>query len=240
MRSLVVGGAGFIGSHLVERLLAEGHAVDVVDDLSSGSLANLADARSVGGDLTIHTLDVCAEQFAALVAMRAPDVIVHLGWWPPGVPASAEARTAGAAIHSTIAVLEAARMTGTAKVVTTLPAAALYGEVPPRDQPVKEAQPWAPLGTRGLVARTVADLLAMYRRDHAVEFTALAITSVYGPRQRVDGGVVGPAFDLGESEEVVVVRPHRIGRVHAVVSNVGGAGGGGGMGGAGAGGCGGG
>lgn len=190
MRSLVVGGAGFIGSHLVERLLAEGHAVDVVDDLSSGSLANLADARSVGGDLTIHTLDVCAEQFAALVAMRAPDVIVHLGWWPPGVPASAEARTAGAAIHSMVAVLEAARMTGTAKVVTTLPAAALYGEVPPRDQPVKEAQPWAPLGTRGLVARTVADLLAMYRRDHAVEFTALAITSVYGPRQRVDGGVV--------------------------------------------------
>ncbi len=190
MRSLVVGGAGFIGSHLVERLLAEGHAVDVVDDLSSGSLANLADARAFGGELTIHTLDVCAEQFAALVAMRGPDVIVHLGWWPPGVPVAAEARTAGAAIHSMVAVLEAARSTGATKVVTTLPATALYGEVPPREQPVKEAQPWVPLGTRGIVARTVADMLAMYRHDHAVEFTALALSSVYGPRQRVDGGVV--------------------------------------------------
>jgi UDP-glucose 4-epimerase len=188
VRSLVVGGAGFIGSHLVERLLAEGQQVDVVDDLSSGSLANLADARSMGGDLTIHTIDVCAEQFAALVSMRSPDVIYHLGWWPPGD--SNTAHMAGAAVHGMIAVLEAARAGGVAKVVTTLPAAALYGEVAPRDQPVKEGQPWDPVGARGLVARTLADLLAMYRRDHAVEFTALALANVYGPRQRVDGGVV--------------------------------------------------
>jgi UDP-glucose 4-epimerase len=58
MRTMVTGGAGFIGSTLVDRLLAEGHEVDVVDDLSSGSLANLADARaSAGGALTIHQLD---------------------------------------------------------------------------------------------------------------------------------------------------------------------------------------
>jgi UDP-glucose 4-epimerase len=187
VRSLVVGGAGFIGSHLVERLLAEGHGVDVVDDLSTGSLANLADARAAGGDLTIHTLDACADQFAALVAMRSPDVIVHLGWWPPGTE---DPRWAGAAIHSTLAVLEAARSLGSAKVVTTLPAAALYGEVAARDQPVKEGQAWSPVGARGVVARAVADLLALYRADHAVEFTALALTTVYGPRQRADGGVV--------------------------------------------------
>ena len=69
---LVVGGAGFIGSHLTERLLAEGHTVDVVDLLSSGSLANLSNARSLGGDLKIHTLDAGAEEFQALVAMRRP------------------------------------------------------------------------------------------------------------------------------------------------------------------------
>lgn len=202
MRSLVVGGAGFIGSHLVERLLAEGHAVDVVDDLSTGSLANLADARAFGGDLTIHTLDATAEQFAALVALKRPDVIVHLGWWPPGVD---DLRTAGRAIHTTVAVLEAARSVEGAKVVTTLPAAALYGEVPAREQPVKEGQLWSPVGVRGIVARTVADLLALYRADHAVEFTALALTSVYGPRQRADGGVVARFVEAARAGTPVTI-----------------------------------
>ena len=58
MRALVTGGAGFIGSNLVDRLLAEGHEVDVVDDLSTGSLANLAQARAAGGEFSFHQLDV--------------------------------------------------------------------------------------------------------------------------------------------------------------------------------------
>jgi len=57
VRIFVIGGAGFIGSHLVDRLLAEQHTVDVVDDLSTGSLANLASARALGGALKIHHLD---------------------------------------------------------------------------------------------------------------------------------------------------------------------------------------
>lgn len=84
MPVMVCGGAGFIGSHLVERLLAEGHAVDVVDDLSTGSLANLSDARSSGGDLRFHHLDVTALEFAELVGLRKPRVIYHLAVLPPG------------------------------------------------------------------------------------------------------------------------------------------------------------
>jgi len=184
---LVVGGAGFLGSHLVDRLIAEGDTVDVVDDLSSGSLANLADARAAGGTLKIHTLDVLAEEFPALAARHSPDVVYHLAWLPPG---RGTPTAAGQAVHGMLAVLEAARMQG-AKVVTTLPATALYGDVPLRDLPIKEGHAWNPIGLRGAIAKAMVDLLNLYRQEHAVEFTALALSTVYGPRQRPDGGVVG-------------------------------------------------
>jgi UDP-glucose 4-epimerase len=187
MRAMVVGGAGFIGSHLVDRLLAEQHVVDVVDDLSTGTLANLAAARASGGELKIHHLDACTDDFLSLVALREPEVVFHLGWLPPG---HAQPAVLARGVHSTLNVLEAARLHGVAKVVTTLPAVALYGDVPVRDQPVKEGQTRAPQGPIGVVADAVSQLLATYRADHDVEFSALAVSSVYGPRQRPDGGVV--------------------------------------------------
>ncbi|MEY2580466.1 MAG: UDP-glucose 4-epimerase, partial [Ilumatobacteraceae bacterium] len=65
------------------------------------------------------------------------------------------------------------------------------GDVPLRDLPIKEGHAWIPLGVHGIIAKAVVDLLNMYRADHTVEFTALAMSTVYGPRQRPDGGVVG-------------------------------------------------
>lgn len=191
LRVIVVGGAGFIGSHLVDRLLAEGHTVDVVDDLSTGSLANLANARSLGGDLKIHHLDACATEFVSLVAMREPDVVYHLGWLPPG---HHDPATLARSVQSTLNVLEAARLHGVSKVVTALPAGSLYGDVPSREQPVKEGRAWSPVGAVGVISHAVAELLAVYRQQHAVEFSALALTSVYGARQRVDGGVIAAFF----------------------------------------------
>ncbi len=190
MKVLVVGGAGFLGSHLVDRLIAEDHGVDVVDDLSTGSLANLADARAAGGALKIHTLDVLATEFGALTAMRTPDVVYHLAWMPPG---RTDAASAGRAVESVLAVLESGRLQGS-KVVIALPAAALYGDVPLHDITIKEGHAWNPVGLCGIIAKAVVDLLNLYRADHTVEFTALAISNVYGPRQRPDGGVVA-AFE---------------------------------------------
>jgi UDP-glucose 4-epimerase len=187
VRILVVGGAGFIGSHLVDRLLAESHTVDVVDDLSSGSLANLASARAAGGELKIHHLDACAPEFGQLVALRQPEVIYHLGWAPPGRFGAA---TAARAVHSTMNVLDAAAANDVTKVVTALPGGALYGDVPARELPVKEGHAWEPVGAEGVIARSVADLHRVYRERHEVEFTALALANVYGSRQRADGGVV--------------------------------------------------
>lgn len=192
MRIMVVGGAGFIGSHLVDRMLAEGHTVDVVDDLSTGSLANLATARALGGELKIHHLDACAPEFVTLVAMREPEVVYHLGWCPPG---RSDAATAARAVHSTLNVLEAARVTDVAKVVVAVPAGALYGEVPARELPVKEGRAFDPVGAEGVVARAVVELFNVYRARYQVEFSALALTCVYGERQRRDGGVVAAFAD---------------------------------------------
>jgi UDP-glucose 4-epimerase len=207
VRIFVVGGAGFIGSHLVDRLLAEQHTVDVVDDLSTGTLANLATARSLGGDLKIHHLDACAPEFATLVAMRGPEVVYHLGWSPPG---RGDAATAARAVHSTLNVLEAARANDVAKVVTALPATALYGDVAARELPVKEGRAWSPVGAQGVIARAVAELLSVYREQHEVEFSALALANVYGTRQRADGGVVA-AF-AAALEQAVPATIHGDGR----------------------------
>jgi UDP-glucose 4-epimerase len=190
-RIMVVGGAGFLGSHLVDRLLAEARAVDVVDDLSTGSLANLASARaaasSSGGELKFHHLDAASPEFLALVAMREPEVVVHLALLPPGRNGSG---VLAAAVHTTLNVIDAVRRGGPGKIVVALPATALYGDVPSREQPVKDGRPFGPTTARGVIARTVVELLESARNVDDVEFTALAVGSVYGTRQRADGGVV--------------------------------------------------
>jgi UDP-glucose 4-epimerase len=191
VKALVVGGAGFIGSHLVDRLLAGGETVDVVDDLSIGSLANLADARSAGGTLKIHHLDVGTPEASSLLGMRAPDVVFHLAALPRR-PAGAMAL--GRAFTTTIALLDAIRVHAIPKVVVALPATALYGSPATRDLPLKE-QPLEPRGLRGVIARATVDLLATHREADAIEFTVLALATVYGPRQRPDGGVVAALVD---------------------------------------------
>jgi UDP-glucose 4-epimerase len=202
MRIMVVGGAGFVGSHLVDRLLAEQHSVDVVDDLSSGSLGNLSAARASRGVLKIHHLDACTPEFASLVAMREPEVIYHLAWMPPG---RTDTRALGRGLHGVLTMLDAATAAGVGKIVTCVPAALLYGEVPARELPVKEGRPWAPRGAAGVLAHAVVEILQVHREQHGLEFTALATTNVYGPRQRPDGGVVAAfaaALASGESPTI--------------------------------------
>jgi UDP-glucose 4-epimerase len=191
MRAVVTGGAGFIGSHLVDRLLAEGHAVDVVDDLSSGSLANLASARAdatrTGAELKFHHLDVRAPELADLLGRRRPDVVHHLAASPPaaGARVGAEVAFVGA-----LNVLEAGAYAGAAKVVVAVDAALLYGPVASRDLPVRDGHTWQPVGVAGATARAVTDLLVAYRSQRNLEYTALALSSVYGPRQAATRGVV--------------------------------------------------
>jgi UDP-glucose 4-epimerase len=186
-KALVCGGAGFVGSHLVERLLADGHTVDVVDDLSTGSLANLSDARSMGGALKFHHLNIASLEFGELVGLRQPEVIFHLALLPPS---SIETHDVLRSVPMLLSVLEAARTHGVGKVVACIPAGLLYGEVAARYLPVKEGRKADAIGVPHVMAQTLIDLLGVYRETHGVEFTALATTNVYGLRQRGEDGVV--------------------------------------------------
>jgi UDP-glucose 4-epimerase len=201
MRNLVTGGAGFIGSTLVDRLLAEGREVEVLDDLSSGSLSNLADARAERTHrLTFHQIDVVDERAVDLIAIRAPEVVYHLAG-RAGVRRSVRRPLDDATVNvvGTLNVLEGARRAGSRKVVVAASGGTAYGEVRPRNLPAKESHALAPQSPHGVSARVVLEYLRLYRQLHDLEYTALALANVYGPRQLpadaddqdgVDGGVI--------------------------------------------------
>lgn len=194
MRALVTGGAGFIGSTLVDRLLAEGNEVDVVDDLSSGSLANLAEARRNGGHrLSFHQLDIRSPDLVALLARRRPEVLFHLAA-QADVRVSVDDPVLDAEVNvvGTLRVLEGGRAAGVSRVVFAASGGTLYGETAPSDLPVQEGHPRRPLSPYGVSKKAVIDYLEAYRALHSLEFCALALANVYGPRQDPHGeaGVV--------------------------------------------------
>jgi UDP-glucose 4-epimerase len=193
MRTLVTGGAGFIGSCLVDRLLAEGHDVDVIDDLSSGSLANLGEARANrAGKVTFHHLDVRSPDVVELVGRRRPEVVFHLvGIADEQLSLTEPAGDAEVTVLGTVRVLEGARRAGARKVVFAS-SAAIYGEPDAGSTPVKESHPRRPVTPHGVAKNAAAEYLAAYRTAHALEYTALALGNVYGPRQ--DRGAVVAEF----------------------------------------------
>lgn len=192
MRVLVTGGAGFIGSTLVDRLLAEGHDVDVVDDLSTGQLGNLSDARAQRNRrMTFQRLDVRSVAVAELIAHRKPEVVFHLA-------AQADVRVSVAKpsfdaevnIVGSLNVIEGALQAGTRKVVFAGSGGTLYGV--PESVPTREGHPQRPLSPYGVSKKAVGDYLHYYREIQGLEYTVLALANVYGPRQDPHGeaGVV--------------------------------------------------
>ena len=188
MRALVTGGAGFIGSNLVDRLLAEGHAVDVIDDLSTGSLANLSQARASGGAFRFHQIDVTDEAVGALIGRRRPEIIFHLAG-QPSVAASVRdpGRDAAVNVVGSVRVLDGARRADVRKIVYAASGGTLYGEVEPRELPVDETHPFRPISPYGISKKVAIDYFAAFRDRYGLEFTALALANVYGPRQDAHG-----------------------------------------------------
>jgi UDP-glucose 4-epimerase len=190
---LVTGAAGFIGSHLCDRLLAEGRRVVAVDDLSTGRIANLAEARAYGSQLTFHDLDVRTDGLAQVMRRHQPEVVLHLAAQAGVRPSLKDPRhDASVNMIGTLNVLAAAVAAGTRKVVYAASGGTLYGE--PHTIPIKERQRWSsrPTSPYGISKRAAIDYLEFYRAERGLDFTALALANVYGPRQDPHGeaGVV--------------------------------------------------
>jgi len=185
MRALVTGGAGFIGSNLVDALLERGDDVVVIDDLSSGKEANVADALERG--LTLHRADIRdAEAMTRLLADAKPDVVFHLAAQiDVRVSVDRPAYDARTNVEGTVNVLEAARQAGTRRFVFSSTGGAIYGETDVVPTPEDHAaQPMAGYGTSKLCAE---QYLGLYERLHGLSTVALRFGNVYGPRQDPHG-----------------------------------------------------
>ena len=180
MRVLVTGGAGFIGSHLTDALLARGDEVSVVDDLSSGRTARL-DGRAV-----LHKLSVTdAGPLNAVIGSERPELICHLAAQIDVRASVADpAGDAATNVAGTVNVLEAARRAG-ARVLFCSSGGALYG----RDAPIPSLEDVLPLpeSPYGVAKYCAEQYVGLYNRLHGTAHSSLRLANVYGPRQDPGG-----------------------------------------------------
>jgi UDP-glucose 4-epimerase len=189
-RAVVTGGAGFIGSNLVDRLVDDGTEVLVVDDLSSGMLSRLADARR-RGSVQVHQLDVRAPELRDVIVGFAPKVVFHLAAQiDVRVSVADPVRDASINVLGTIAVLSAAREAAVERVVFASSGGATFGDTDRIPTPESvERRPDSPYGVSKLVVDSYLDY---YRRAYGLDYMSLGFSNVYGPRQDPHGeaGVV--------------------------------------------------
>jgi len=194
VRALVTGGAGFIGSTLVDRLLAEGHEVDAVDDLSTGNLANLADARTTPDRrFSFHQIDIREPEVVRLVEDRRPEVVFHLAAQADvRVSVARPAFDAEVNLVGSLNVFEGARLGGARKIVFASSGGTIYGEPEASALPVGEDHPQHPVSPYGVAKKAAGDYLFAFRALHGISYASLALANVYGPRQDPHGeaGVV--------------------------------------------------
>jgi UDP-glucose 4-epimerase len=185
MRALVTGGAGFIGSNLVDALVERGDEVVVLDDLSSGKEANLAGALERGAKLVRGDIREAADVERATQEAR-PEVVFHLAAQiDVRVSMASPGYDARTNVEGTVNVLEAARQAGTRRVVFSSTGGAMYGDTDVI--PTPETVPPLPMSGYGQSKFCAERYLGLYARVYDLSTVALRFGNVYGPRQDPHG-----------------------------------------------------
>lgn len=185
MKTLVTGGAGFIASHLSDRLIESGHEVVVVDDLSTGSAGN------VPADAKFYELDIRDQNLGDVFASEKPEAVFHHAAHADVTRSVRDPQyDASVNVLGSLNLLECCRRHDVTKFIYANTGGALYGE--PEYAPADEAHPIAPLAPYGVSKRTVEQYLHVYDVNHGLQYTSLRYPNVYGPRQNPHGeaGVV--------------------------------------------------
>jgi len=188
MKALVTGGAGFIGSHVAEQLLAAGYEVHLLDDLSNGKAENVPEGA------TLHVGSITDAAFVdQLFAELKPDRVFHLAAQVSVIVSTRDPfddmqRNIGGSLN----IIQAARNNGQPKIVYAATGGAAYGDPDPSLLPVSEAVPARPLAPYGITKHTVEHYLDAEGVNHGQRWTVLRLANVYGPRQDPHGeaGVV--------------------------------------------------
>jgi UDP-glucose 4-epimerase len=181
MRALVTGGAGFIGSNVVDALVARGDEVTVVDDISTGKRENLDDAIASGAELVEADIRD-AEAMREIAGRAQPEVVFHLAAQIDVRKSTADpAWDARINVEGTINLLEAARAAGARRLINTSTGGAIYGEG--QILPAPENHPVAPEAPYGLSKYCAENYCEVFLRMHGVSSVSLRYGNVYGPRQ---------------------------------------------------------
>nr|WP_269448587.1 NAD-dependent epimerase/dehydratase family protein [Metabacillus kandeliae] len=199
MKVLVTGGCGFIGSHITDKLIEDGHEVMVVDDLTTGNKDNLNDAAAFT-DCSIND-----SRFEEAVAEFKPEAIIHQAA-QVSVPRSIEdpLKDEEINVRGSLSVIQAAQKHGVRKIVFAS-SAAVYGN--PEYLPVDLAHPAKPLAPYGVSKLSVEKYLDMAHKLYGIDYTILRYGNVYGPRQDAlgEGGVIAifaEAFSKGQAPAI--------------------------------------
>ena len=185
MKILVTGGAGFIASHIVDRLIDKGHEVVVVDNLSTGRDVNL------NPEARFYEMDICSSELASVFKAEKPDYVDHHAAQISVVRALREpVLDAQLNIMGSLNVIQLSQEYGVKKIIYASTGGAIYGE--PEYLPADESHPVNPLTPYGISKHTVEHYLHLYNAIYGLDYTVLRYANVYGPRQDPHGeaGVV--------------------------------------------------
>lgn len=189
MKAVVTGGAGFIGSHLVEALVSSGATVHVVDNLSTGHRGN------VHPNAFLHVLDVSDAATKELIIREQPDVVFHQAAQVDVQRSIREPEyDANVNILGTINVLEASCLASVKKFVYAS-SCAVYGDL--AMDLIREEHPTQPISFYGVSKLTPESFIRLFHQMYGISYTILRYANVYGPRQtpKGEGGVVAIFLD---------------------------------------------